>query len=85
MNVSRILLCFTFEWFARVGLHPRPQLKSSQKPYFKILFRLLKHLLVIVGDGEGEGGPRDGGATDVLCVLQPLHAHAPPGRRSQAL
>lgn len=39
----------------------------------------------IEGDGEGESGPRDGGAPDVVRLLQPLHAHAPPGGRGEAL
>ncbi len=34
-----------------------------------------------VGDGEVSSGSRDGGAPDVLRLLQPLHAPAPPSRR----
>ena len=42
-------------------------------------------IVFIAGDGEGEGGARDGGAADVVGLLQPLDAHAPPGRRGAPL
>ena len=61
---------------------------SYQSPIFRKVSRVKTRELkcnCIAGDGEGEGGARDGGAADVVGVLQPLDAHAPPGRRGAPL